>query len=158
MALFLSRFDNKVDRKGRVSVPAQYRAALAAQPFQGIVAYPSPIMATVEACGLDRFEQLADGLDQNFNQFSNEYQVLSNALLGRSHQLSFDSEGRIMLPDALIEHAGITDTATFSGRGRIFQIWSPAAYEVFEAETAAQVRDAAPNIDTVRLLRDGNSA
>ena len=61
MALFLSRYDNKVDKKGRVSVPAPYRAALASQNFAGIVAYPSPVSDAVECCGMDRMERLAAG-------------------------------------------------------------------------------------------------
>ena len=157
MALFLSRFDNKVDRKGRVSVPAQFRAVLAAQSFQGIVAYPSPVLGAVEACGMDRFAELADGIDQGFNQFTDEHGALATALLSRSHQLQFDGEGRVMLPAPLIDHAGITDMATFSGRGRTFQIWNPDAYDVYEREATEKAREAAVNLDTIRP-RGGDAA
>src|SRR5690606_31394902 len=59
VALFLSRFDNKVDRKGRVSVPAPFRAQLSQQAFHGIIAYPSPVAPAIEGCGRDRIEQIA---------------------------------------------------------------------------------------------------
>ncbi len=53
MAVFIGTFENKVDRKGRVSVPAQFRQTLAAQSFQGIVAFRSYRADAIEACGFD---------------------------------------------------------------------------------------------------------
>jgi MraZ protein len=150
VALFLSRFDNKVDRKGRVSVPAPFRAVLANQAFQGIVAYPSPVLGAVEACSMDRFEQLAEGIDNGFNQFTDEHGALATVLLSKSHPLQFDSEGRVMLTDALMQHAGITDMATFAGRGKTFQIWNPASYDIYEREATEKAREAAVHLETAR--------
>ncbi len=62
VALFISTFVNKVDKKGRVSVPAPFRAALAGQSFAGIVAYPSFVLSAIEACGIDRMEELSQGI------------------------------------------------------------------------------------------------
>ena len=122
MALFLSRYDNKIDRKGRVSVPASYRNALASQSFSGIVAYPSPVSEAIECCGMDRMERLAAGIE-TFNPFSDEFGAFATAILSRAHQLSFDGEGRVMLPEPLLAHAGLDGLATFAGRGPVFQIW-----------------------------------
>jgi len=146
VALFLSRFDNKVDRKGRVSVPAPFRAALAPQAFAGIAAYPSPVSQAIEACGMDRMERLADGID-TFNPFSDEYGAFATAILSRAHQLQFDGEGRVLLPPALIEHAGITAMATFAGRGATFQVWSPEAYDAYEREATEKAREQAAQLE-----------
>ena len=157
MALFLSRFDNRVDRKGRVSVPAPYRAALASQSFAGIVAYPSPVTRAIEACGMDRMEELAAGIE-TFNPFSDEYGAFATAILSRSHQLAFDGEGRVMLPEALIAHAGIDGTATFAGRGGTFQIWNPADYEDYERSATEQAREQANRLELARRNRTGGAA
>lgn len=146
MALFLSRFDNKVDRKGRVSVPAAYRTALASQTFAGIVAYPSPVSGAIEACGMDRMERLSSGID-TFNPFSDEFGAFATAILTRAHQLQFDGEGRVMLPPPLIDHAGIGAVATFAGRGATFQIWSPEAYEAYEQEATQKAREQAAQLE-----------
>ena len=62
MALFLSRFDNKVDRKGRVSVPASFRADLTSDAFAGVVAFPSPgNPGAIDGCDIGRMKQLATG-------------------------------------------------------------------------------------------------
>lgn len=151
MALFLSRYDNKVDRKGRVSVPAPYRNALATQSFSGIVAYPSPVSNAIECCGMDRMERLAAGIE-TFNPFSDEFGAFATAILSRAHQLSFDSEGRVMLPEPLIQHANLDGMAAFTGRGPVFQIWNPEAYAAYEQEAAAQARDQAAQLALVQKM------
>lgn len=133
MALFLSTYVNKVDKKGRVSVPAPFRAVLSNQHFPGIVAYGSFINACIEACGMDRLERLYKQIEA-LDPFSEERDAFSNTILGGSQQLSFDSEGRVMLPDALMVQAGIDDQAVFVGKGETFEIWQPKAYEDYAVE------------------------
>ena len=131
MALFLSTFINKVDRKGRVSVPATFRAALGAQSFAGIIAFPSFRLPAIEGTGMDRMEELSARHDA-LSQFSEDHENLG-VVFADSHELSFDSEGRIVLPPALSEHAGITDLAAFVGLGRSFQIWEPNRFHQHQA-------------------------
>jgi len=130
VALFLSTFVNKVDRKGRVSVPASFRAALAGQSFAGIVAFRSFKTAAIEASGIDRIEEMSTRLDA-LDQFSEDNESLAS-IFADAQQLAFDSEGRIFLPQALAEHAGITESAAFVGLGRTFQIWEPEAQEAHQ--------------------------
>lgn len=157
MALFLSRYDNKIDRKGRVSVPASYRNALAAQSFPGIVAYPSPVSNAIECCGMDRMERLAAGIE-TFNPFSDEFGAFATAILSRAHQLSFDSEGRVMLPEPLLAHGELDGVATFAGRGPVFQIWNPEAYAAYEQEAAAQARDQAAQLALAQKMSPESAA
>ena len=143
MALFLSRYDNKVDKKGRVSVPAPFRAILASEPFGGIYAYPSLAQPAIEACGAERMEMLAASVDE-LPPFSNERQALSTAIFERNHQLPFDSEGRIMLPPGLAQAVGITETATFVGAGSFFYIWEPKSYDEYLAGAVNEAKQIAP--------------
>ena len=154
MALFLSRFDNKVDRKGRVSVPAPFRAALGQQSFQGIVVYPSPVHPALEGCDRERIEQIAASID-SFNPFSEEGGALAASILTRSAELAFDGEGRVLLPEGLMAYAGLGEIATFAGRGATFQIWSPEAYAAYEREALARAREQAPQL---ALRRNGQGA
>jgi len=115
VALFLSTFVNKVDRKGRVSVPATFRAALAGQTFNGIVAFRSFKLPTIEGSGIDRIEEMSARLD-GLEQFSEEYDNLAS-IFADAQQLPFDGEGRIVLPENLVEHAGLGEAAAFVGLG-----------------------------------------
>ncbi len=138
VALFLSTYVNKVDRKGRVSVPAPFRAALAGQSFHGIVAFPSFKNTAIECCGYDRMEEVSAQLE-TLGQFSDEYESLST-LFADAEQLGFDGEGRIMLPESLCQFAGITENAAFVGSGPTFQIWEPAAHEAMRREARDRAR------------------
>jgi MraZ protein len=127
VALFLSTYVNKVDRKGRISVPAPFRSALPDHAFNGIVAYRLFKHDALECCGMGRMEEMARRLE-SLEQFSQEYDDLQT-LFSDAEQLTFDGEGRIVLSDALREFAGITESAAFVGVGPTFQIWEPGALE-----------------------------
>ncbi len=139
MALFLSTFVNKVDRKGRVSVPAPFRAALAGQVFNGIVAFRSYKQRTIEASGIDRMASLSESLD-DMELFSEAQDDLASTIFADAHRLPFDGEGRIVLSPVLAEHAGITDMAAFVGRGATFQIWEPEAFRAHQEQARTRAR------------------
>jgi MraZ protein len=133
MALFLDTYVNKIDRKGRVSVPAPFRQQLASEAFQGIVALPSFKQTAIQCGGLVWFSGICKDLDQ-VSMFSDEHDDLSYAIFSDSKQLPFDGEGRIILPTLLIERAGIGELAAFVGRGSSFEIWEPAALDRYKVE------------------------
>ncbi len=157
LALFLSTFVNKVDRKGRVSVPASFRSALAQQTFSGVVAFPSLVHPAIEGSGMDRFERIAEGMDDDLNPFSDEHDDFSKAIFGKAHQLPFDSEGRIILPELLLKHAGITEFAAFIGQGRRFQIWEPDAFAAHEAEAVERAKSGRAKLKLSPHGGDGGS-
>ena len=139
MAVFIGTFENKVDRKGRVSVPVQFRQMLAGQSFQGIVAFRSYRAAAIEACGIDFMERLNDSVS-SMDLFSDAHDDLAATIFADSQQLPFDGDGRIVLPARLIEHAGIAERAAFVGKGPIFQIWAPETLGQHMEEARARAR------------------
>ncbi len=146
MTAFLSTFVNKVDRKGRVSVPAPFRAALSDAPYQGIIAYPSMTdnaidafgRATLEELNRRRHERTMD--DGDFERALLGGDSLIDTIMAMAHELPFDGEGRIVLPGILTETAGITERAAFVGRGSRFQIWAPEAFEEHQKAAVAALR------------------
>ena len=140
MALFIDTFVNKIDRKGRVSVPATFRAALAAQAFQGIVAFPSFKFAALHCAGMDWMSSLIDSTS-NVDLFSAEHDDLTASLFSDAKQLPFDGEGRVLLPESLCAHASLNENAAFAGRGRYFEIWEPQALEAYKAEARQRAAD-----------------
>jgi MraZ protein len=148
VASFISTYENKVDKKGRVSVPAAYRAALGNEAYQGIVAYPSLTDTAIEGFGrntLDelnerRFDQSLDGGDFTQALVGRSDDGLVETIMALANEMPFDTEGRIILPAKLVEHAGINDRATFVGRGTRFQIWAPDQYEKHQAAEVAALR------------------
>ncbi|NBX66372.1 MAG: division/cell wall cluster transcriptional repressor MraZ [Proteobacteria bacterium] len=127
MGLFLSTIVNRIDRKGRISVPGAYRAALEAQPFSGVILMKSPLHIALEGFAPARMEDIAERLDA-YPMFSQDQDDLAAATLAEAVPLHFDGEGRIVLPTELTAYAGFKDEVAFVGLGRKFQMWAPEAW------------------------------
>lgn len=127
MPLLVGQHTNKIDRKGRVSVPKPFRDYYQAKGgFPGIYVYRSPMLEALEGCDEQYMERLAAALEA-LPLFSPEQDDFASVILGSAHALQFDPEGRISLPSDLLDHARLTAEATFVGRGKSFQIWNPQA-------------------------------
>ncbi len=128
MALFLSAFTNKIDAKGRVSVPPQFRASLVNPEFSGMIVYESFTNDCIEGCDIERIRKLSESIDK-LDQFSEERDSLAAALLGASVQLTIDADGRVILPESMLKKVKVKSTVTFVGKGSIFEIWQPEKFD-----------------------------
>jgi MraZ protein len=135
---FIDRFTNKIDRKGRVSVPATFRSTLAGQSFLGIICYKSFKLPCIEGIARSSLDGMVERVN-HLPEFSEERETLE-ALFSRMSELAFDGEGRVMLPEHLMIHAGITELAIFVGLGAKFQIWEPERFNARDAELEERAR------------------
>ena len=141
MDRFVSTFQNKIDAKGRVSVPAPFRAILERDGYaDGIYCYPSLDAPALDAGG-QSLAQKIDGLLDGLPDYSDERDELSVALYGDVQILSLDQDGRIVLPEALRAHAGITSQVTFVGLGQKFQMWEPGQFAKRRQRAREKVQD-----------------
>ncbi|MBF0334511.1 MAG: division/cell wall cluster transcriptional repressor MraZ [Alphaproteobacteria bacterium] len=146
MSIFMSTYVNKVDKKGRVSVPASFRTNLAAQSFQGVVLYRSFVTpGAIEGCGMDFMERLSARTDE-LDTFSQEQDELTTLIFADSRPLAWDGEGRIVLPEDLIEHAGITESVAFVGKGRTFQLQEPSALKAIHDQIRQRAMQSRPTL------------
>ena len=129
--MFLSSYENKIDKKGRVSVPATFRSHLGSMGYNGFVSYPSFNHPALEACSQDRIEKLSNTID-SLNPFEEKRDFFATSVLSESENLQFDTEGRISLSKKLLHHAKIKDNVLFVGLGKTFQIWEPKSFEKFK--------------------------
>ena len=129
--MFLSSYENKLDKKGRVSVPASFRSHLNTLGYSGFIAYPSFNHEALEACSQDRIEKLSDTID-SLNPFEEKRDFFATSVLSESISLQFDSEGRVLITEKLISHAKIKNNILFVGLGKTFQIWEPKSFEKFK--------------------------
>ena len=129
--MFLSSYENKIDKKGRVSVPATFRSYLSSAGYNGFISYPSFNHSALEACSQDRIEKLSNTID-SLNPFEEKRDFFATSILSESENLQFDTEGRVSLSDRLLEHAKINTNILFVGLGKTFQIWEPQNFEKFK--------------------------
>lgn len=143
--LFLDTITNKVDAKGRVSLPADYRA-IVKELGSEIVCYRSLTSPCIEGCLEDLLDKLATDIENSTDFFSETQDDLTNLIFGDAKRFTFDSTGRIMLTEKLLKHAEITDTAVFVGKGRKFQIWSEKNWIKEEQRLREKVKSARPSL------------
>ena len=131
--MFLSTYENKLDKKGRVSVPASFRSYLSNLGYNGVICYPSFNNQSIEAWPQDRIEKISNTID-SLNPFEEKRDYFATSILSESLNLQFDTEGRVSLTEKLINHAKIKSNILFVGLGKTFQIWSPTIFEKFKIE------------------------
>tara|TARA_B100001248_G_scaffold155549_1_gene117115 strand:- start:29543 stop:29986 length:444 start_codon:yes stop_codon:yes gene_type:complete len=129
--MFLSSHENKIDKKGRVSVPATFRSYLNSMGYNGFITYPSFSNFALEACSQDRIEKISNSID-SLNPFEEKRDFFATSVLSESENLHFDTEGRVSIPEKLLNHAKIKYNILFVGLGKTFQIWEPKNFEKFK--------------------------
>jgi len=148
MAALIGRHINKIDRKGRVSVPKAFRSALSKLAseekispalFSGIYLYRSFKYPAIEGCGETFIQRIIDSLDE-LELFSDKQDDLAITLLENVYQLAYDTEGRILLPMELRTYADLNGEVVFVGRGTRFQVWQPDAYEIHNKSAFERAR------------------
>ncbi len=146
MALFLSSFENKIDSKGRVSVPSSFRSAVKMDGNQqSVVLYRSFTSNCIEGCTMSRMHELSEAAD-NLDIFSKQKEDLSTLLFASAKELPFDVAGRIIIPQDFLEAVGISDTALFVGRGKTFQIWNKIEFEKLQKVVLDNAKKIPPSL------------
>ena len=129
--MFLSNYENKLDKKGRVSVPANFRSYLSNLGYNGIICYPSFNNQSIEAWPQDRIEKISNTID-SLNPFEEKRDFFATSILSESENLQFDTEGRVSLSQKLLDHAKLVNIVLFVGLGKTFQIWEPRNFNKFK--------------------------
>ena len=130
--MFLSTYENKLDKKGRVSVPASFRSYLSNLGYNGVICYPSFNNPSLEAWPQDRIEKISNTID-SLSPFEEKRDYFATSILSESINLQFDGEGRISLTPKLLKHSKVRNKILFVGQGKTFQIWEPTIFEKFKA-------------------------
>ncbi|MCC6982441.1 MAG: division/cell wall cluster transcriptional repressor MraZ [Bauldia sp.] len=136
---FVSTFTNRLDSKGRVSIPAAFRAVLTRDGFDGLYCCPTLDGVAVDAGGNKLLDAIRERLSRH-ERFSPEHDDLSTTFMAQSERLGIDGEGRIILSETFKDMAGITDRVTFVGQGYKFQIWEPDRFLAYREKAMERVR------------------
>jgi MraZ protein len=155
MDRFVSHYMLRLDAKGRVSVPASFRAVLARDGFDGLYCYPALDRPALDAGGNALLKEI-EALIAGFLPYSDRREQFALALYGTSETLKIDGEGRVVLTDTLKAHAGIIDTVSFVGLGHKFRIWEPGRFRTELAEATEKVRALKAELGT-RMAAAGTS-
>jgi MraZ protein len=157
MDRFVSNYTLRLDTKGRVSIPAPFRAVLARDGFDGLYCYPALDRPALDAGGNALLAEI-ETLVARFPPYSDEREELAAALYGTSETLKIDGEGRVVLTEPLRNHAGIAEAVAFVGLGHKFQIWEPSRFRAQLAEATEKVRALKRQLGSQVAARDALGA
>ena len=157
MDRFVSNYTLRLDAKGRVSIPAPYRAVLARDGFDGLYCYPALDRPAIDAGGNALLGEI-DALIARYAPYSEQREALTLALYGTSETLKLDGEGRVILSDTLKAHAGITEAVAFVGLGHKFQIWEPGRFRAQLAEATGTMRALKKQLGSPMAAHDAQGA
>jgi MraZ protein len=125
---FLGSFVNKLDAKGRVSIPAPYRQVLARE---GGVLYLNRAIGEQALIGYgeSQFAETDELLKPMNPLRSRDYAAYAMQAFGDVTALTCDEDGgRVVIPPHLIEFAGLKDKVQFVALGKAFEIWDPEIF------------------------------
>ena len=114
-------------------MPSSFRAYLNSMGYNGFITYPSFNHAALDGCAQDRIEKLSESIDL-LGPFDDKRDYFATSVLSESVNLNFDSEGRVSIPDKLLNHAKIRSTIIFVGLGKVFQMWDPKLFSNFKSK------------------------
>lgn len=138
MTKFYSNFEKQIDAKGRVSVPAPFRASVSALGGDRIYCFPSFVDTAIECYPPPAYFALLERIE-GIVESPEAREQLEFAVITRGVELPFDGEGRVVFPERLLKGAEIDKGMTFAGRGDRFQVWSPEIFARMEAAAVANV-------------------
>jgi MraZ protein len=126
--MFLGRYEHTMDDKGRVSIPARYRALLAEEGAYITLGLDKNLVV-MSTSAFERVYQKVNQLsftDQSTRQFQRLF-------MASADRVEFDKAGRILIPAFLRESTGLQGTVMVVGMGGYFEIWAPADWQKQQA-------------------------
>ena len=134
--LFLSTFETKIDKKGRISIPARYRSLLE-KSKEDLILFTTPETSHIQGCGNNYINRLWE-TNLELDQISNEALYIQDIMSDSIH-VKIDPDGRILLSNKHIDIAGLDESVLFAGRGETFQIWNPDRFIEKKEERAKKI-------------------
>lgn len=134
-----------VDHKGRISVPAKFRKGLAPEADSTYV-----VTKGFDKClslyALDQWRSFAEtlsGLPKNKKKSRNVVRWFT----ANAEPVQVDSQGRIKVPQHLLEYAGIQKDAVVIGVDERMEIWDKSEYEANSRSVEATIEEDLESID-----------
>jgi MraZ protein len=138
---FRGLHEHSLDSKLRITVPSQYRGALA----EGIV-----LMKGIEPCVQVWPASAAEAMESSrlatLDPMSREARRIQRRSFAHSESLQLDSAGRIRLTPALIEYGGLSGRCIITGMGQSLEIWAPDAWLAEDEENEKQIPTITENL------------
>jgi MraZ protein len=142
--VFKGTYRHRIDAKGRLPVPAAFRRELVeAGPATVVV---TPLDQCLAAYPMREWARLEQQLVQ-LPPFSAPAKALTRLVTSRAVDCDLDVQGRVLLPQSLRAAAGLRTEAVVIGVLNRFEIWTPAQWDSFVADSERLLDDATLGVE-----------
>jgi MraZ protein len=124
--MFRGRYEHTIDAKGRTSLPARYRDALASMGERRIV-LTSALDPCLEAFTMPEWVAFEDKLAK-LPQFDSAVKKLTRLYVSGAVECEIDDSGRILIPPTLRDYAGLKKDVVWAGIGKKAELWDKDAW------------------------------
>ncbi len=142
--MFMGEFSCKVDNKGRLMLPIKFREELSETEFV--------ITRGLDNC-IDLFplkeweEEIVEKTLKKLSTTKKNHRDYQRFILSAATRSVLDNQGRVNLPAALIEHAGIEKKAVVTGSNNHIEIWSEEKWKQYISEKSEIIEDIVDEIE-----------
>ena len=136
---FLGRHDHTIDKKGRLSVPAAYRAEISrrSEMTSILTSYDNHLALYPREYWRENIEV---GLAK-ISEWDKEGQAFRRLVVGGATECPIDSQGRILIPTNLRRHAELQSKVTLVGVLDFIEIWDTELWELDNDDTRARLAE-----------------
>ena len=128
--MFRGRYQHTVDPKGRLSIPAKYRDALARYDGGALIVVPND--QAIEVHPLSEWEEIEARINEK-SMFDPNVRKIGRLYISRAKEVELDGAGRVLLPPDTRQAVGVQRDVTLVGIGRkYFEVWDRTRFEEYE--------------------------
>ena len=143
--MLLGEYEHTLDDKNRITLPAKFRAAFAA----GVVVTRG-MDGCLYAYRQEDWDKLVESRLAGLDPLSKEGRRMQRFFFSGAAEAELDKQGRVMIPAALLEHAGLGRNVVVAGVHDHLELWDGAAWRKEMKEVEGSAEDVAERLATKR--------
>jgi len=129
--LFIGQFTHTIDSKGRLSIPVKFREDINSKS-KGTVFITTELDPCLVIYTIKEWKTLLERIN-NFPVMNQGVKAYRRLLFSRATECSLDKQGRILIPQNLREHAGLSGDTYLVGNDNKIEIWYPGKWDASES-------------------------
>lgn len=148
--IFRGTFEHALDAKHRLTVPAQYRAALAGKLVIALSPETAPgseMRSLAIWPSLEAYDAYTNAALSRMNPLSPVARELRRTLYNNSWEVELDSANRLMIPAPALAYAGLIKEVTITGSGDCLEVWDRAAFAKYNEASLARFPEITASFD-----------
>ncbi|WP_068269046.1 division/cell wall cluster transcriptional repressor MraZ [Caviibacter abscessus] len=138
--MFIGEFNCKMDSKGRITFPAKFREQLTDN-----FVITRGLDNCINLFTLEKWNEQTKQIE-NMKYTNKNHRAYSRFILSAATELNFDTQGRINIPQSLIEYSKLEKEIIVTGNIDRIEIWSKDVWNKYLEENLENIEELADDI------------